>query len=118
MKFRKPSLYICGKISAPTRDEEIKNLYKFYRKEQELKKLGLKPYNPASYEVPGGDWDFYLARDLEWMYKHRTRMMMYVMPGGEESRGLRLELAWAKRLGIPVFYEAEVDSPIKYEVNK
>ncbi len=98
-------MYICGKISADTRDQEIKNIYGFFRKAEELKKLNIKAYNPAHHEIPGGDWAYYLSRDLKWMYEHRKKIMMYVLPNHEGSRGLELELAFAKELGIPIYYE-------------
>lgn len=107
MKFKKPTHYIAGKISDTTRDKEIQNIYKFYRKEQELTKLGLRCYNPARHEVPNGDWCYYLARDLRWIYEHRRGLIMYVLPNHEGSKGLQLELAFAKELGLPIFYEEE-----------
>jgi len=94
--------YLSGKITAPTRGEELANLKKFYELESELASRGIEVFNPAKLEEDGRSWEWYLARDLKWINDHRPTL--YMMEGWEESRGARLEVEFARLLGLQILY--------------
>lgn len=94
--------YLSGKITAPTREEELANLKKFYDVEHQLASRGIEVFNPAKLEQDGKSWEWYLARDLKWINDYRPTL--YMMEGWQESRGARLELAFAQLLGLNIIY--------------
>lgn len=94
--------YISGKITAPTREEEVANIKKFFDVEKQLIDRGFDVFNPARLEQEGKSWEWYLARDLKWINDHRP--IIYLMEGWEDSRGARLEVAFAQLLGLSIIY--------------
>lgn len=96
-------LYLSGKITASTPEEQRKNLDDMNRKAAELRAQGFELFNPAELEQGGFSWEDYLARDVLWIIKNRPNF--YFMRGWETSRGSRLEHALAKLLELPVEYE-------------
>ncbi len=59
--------------------------------------------------IASGDWDdietgeFWLKQDFA-VLKHCDELIVYKMPGWEDSLGVAEELEYAKSLGIPVTY--------------
>ena len=102
-------IYISGKITAPTREEELKNLEKLAQKKEELTKQGLECFNPGELEIDGDQWEFYLCKDLRWIIENRPTL--YFLDGWKESRGCRLEHEMAVQLGLPMIFENYLPSP-------
>jgi hypothetical protein len=96
-------LYISGSITAPTPTEQADNLLRFHEVAERLRKDGHDVFNPAELEVTGATWEYYLTRDLVWIYEHRPTL--YLLNGWEKSRGARLEVELAKLLGLPLINE-------------
>lgn len=90
--------YISGKITAPTREEELKNMEVFFKTEADLIARGFEVFNPARLEVDGKSWEWYLARDMKWIYENRPAL--YMLTGWQESRGARLEYQLALLLHL------------------
>jgi len=92
--------YLSGKITDVTRELEKANLQKFHDLEKELVARGFDVFNPAKLEQDGMTWEQYLSRDLLWIYDNRP--MLYLMEGWQDSRGARLEVEFAKLLGLSI----------------
>lgn len=90
--------YLSGPITAPTRQEELDNMKVFFDTEADLVARGFEVFNPAKLEVDGKSWEWYLARDVKWIYDNRPAL--YMLPGWKESRGARLEYEVAKMLHL------------------
>lgn len=97
------TLYISGAISAPTRSAERKNIRRFASVEKELTAKGYDVFNPARVTIPNATWEHYLARDLKWIYENRPTI--YLLRGWQDSRGARLEVAFAHLLGLVIMLE-------------
>lgn len=94
--------YLSGPITAPTREEELANIKKFYDLEHELLNRGFHVFNPAKLEEAGRSWEWYLARDLKWINDYRPTI--YLMDGWQNSRGARLEVEFARLLKLTILY--------------
>lgn len=97
-------IYISGSISAKTNKEVEKNLQRFIDKKEELTQLGIDAYNPAEGEPANKEWEYYLARDIDVLYK-RDFDAIYMMKGWEKSLGARLEKEVALNLRLKIIYE-------------
>jgi len=97
-------IYLSGSITDWTKRRESKNKDRFSRKAQELRDLGLEVYNPPEDEPEDHDWSWYLAYDIDWIYKNKPKIL-YLMSGWQKSRGAKLELEVALRLGMKIVYE-------------
>ena len=93
--------YLSGKITDVSRELEQANLQKFHDLERELVARGFEVFNPAKFEAKGMKWEDYLAKDLIWLFENRP-MIYLVDEHWIESRGARLEVALAHRLGLSV----------------
>ena len=93
--------YISGKISNGGAEPIEENLKRFNEVAQQLRAQGHEVFNPAELEVEGGaSWEYYLARDLKWIYENRPTL--YVLPNWKESQGARLEVEWGQLLGLDI----------------
>lgn len=95
--------YISGKISAPTEAEQKINIEVFYLVERELIARGFEVFNPARLESEGKSWEWYLSRDLKWIYDNKPAL--YMLPNWKESPGARLEYEFAKLLNLCIVEE-------------
>jgi hypothetical protein len=93
-------IYISGKISDISRERELLNMTLFNIVEEKLKEQGYEVFNPASLEVDGGTWEYYLSRDLLWIVNNRPDL--YLLANWQESKGARLEVAMAELLGLKI----------------
>lgn len=72
---------------------------------------GLKVFCPIAHshpialysKLPPTDGDFWINQDLA-VLQHCKRLLVYKMPGWEESRGVKMEIEFAERNNIPVEY--------------
>lgn len=93
-------IYISGKISDISRERELLNMTLFNIVEEKLKAQGYEVFNPASLEVDGGTWEYYLARDLLWIVQNKP--YLYLLANWQESKGARLEVEFATLLGLKI----------------
>ena len=93
-------IYISGAITAPTRAEELLNMQLFFDAEEVLKEQGYEVFNPATLEVDGGTWEYYLARDILWIIENKPDI--FLLPNWEKSKGARLEVAVAELLKLHI----------------
>ena len=97
MKNRK--IYISGRITGLDITECKKD---FALTAQCLAKLGYEPVNPFDNRLPEGSaWEQHMAVDLELL---RGCDAIFMKFGWDESRGSRLEHAFAELLGIKIVY--------------
>lgn len=94
--------YLSGKITDHNREKELENMQLFHDTEVELVKRGIDVFNPAKLETLGKSWEWYLSRDL--LYIQEKRPMIYLLDNWYESKGARLEVEWARLLGLHVLY--------------
>lgn len=99
-------IYLSGKITNSDPAIQQKNLDVFNAKAEEMRKLGLKVFNPAELETEGWAWEEYLARDVLWITQNHP--VLYQMRGWEDSLGARLEYKLALLLGLKIVKEGEV----------
>ena len=92
--------YLSGKITDSSPEQQALNMEVFFLVERELIARGFDVFNPARLEVEGKSWEWYLARDMKWIYENRPAL--YMLPGWQESRGARLEYELAKLLNLQV----------------
>lgn len=94
--------YLSGKIS--NGGSEASTFDQFNEEETRLVAEGHEVFNPAKLEVEGGaSWEWYLSRDLKYIYENRPTMFM--LKGWEQSQGARLECEFAKLLGLTIEYK-------------
>jgi len=98
-------IYLAGKITASKEVEQQQNILRFYKKADELRKLGLKVYNPCEGERPGLTHAQYLAFDLKWIHDNKPDTI-YLMKGWESSEGAQEEYETALLLGMNIIHEA------------
>lgn len=103
--FNSPQVwYISGKITDTSREKEIANLERLNVVARRFKEEGKTFFNPADLEVSGGaTWEFYLSRDLIWIYENKPHL--FVLKGWEDSRGAKLEVEFARTLNLPITFE-------------
>lgn len=94
--------YLSGKITDVSKEKEKVNIQNFFNVEKELVGRGFEVFNPASLEEEGRSWEWYLARDLKWINDNRPTL--YMLPGWEVSRGARLEVEYARLIGLRIVY--------------
>jgi hypothetical protein len=79
----------------------------FNEAERKFKAEGYEVFNPASMEQKDPrPWEWYLSRDLLWIYEHQP--VMYMLKGWETSVGARLEWQFAKRMGLRITYQDDI----------
>ena len=102
------TLYLSSPITSDSREKELENLERLALKKIELTAQGHKCFNPGELEVIGKTWEYYLAKDLVWIYENRPDL--YMMKGWETSRGCRLEHELGLQLNLTIEYELLIDS--------
>lgn len=90
------NIYLSGKI---TGDPEFRE--KFARKAEELTKQGWRVFNPAVHPDMFS-WEHFMELDLLALSKCDA---IFLLPDWKESRGAKMELDEAKRLGKRIIYD-------------
>lgn len=98
-------IYLAGAITSPDPQEQQARVLRFYRKADELRKLGLDVYNPCEGERPGLSHAQYLAFDLKWIHENKPDTI-YLMKGWEASEGAHEEYETALLLGMKIIHES------------
>lgn len=94
--------YLSGKITDVSKEKEKVNIQNFFNVEKELVERGFEVFNPARLEEEGRSWEWYLSRDLKWIGDNRPTL--YMLPGWEVSKGARLEVEYARLIGLRIIY--------------
>jgi len=95
--MKEKNIYISGKITGVENFAEI-----FASKEQELTKQGHNVFNPAKHPDMFS-WQQFMELDLKALSFCDS---IYMMKGWETSRGAKLELEEAMKLGLEIIYES------------
>lgn len=105
-------VYISGKYTG-TPSETLKYIEDAEIASVELMRLGwgtLTPHkNAGSYEKyeaanPNLTYDWFISMDLEML---RRCDAIFMLSNWTDSKGAKIELKFAKEMGIPVYYESE-----------
>jgi len=94
-------IYLSGKITDSTREQELLNMAKFFEVEDDLTKRGFNVFNPARLELENATWEYYLARDLKYIMEHKP-MIYLIHRNWVTSRGARLEVELARLLNLQI----------------
>lgn len=86
-------------ISGPMTGRPQLNYPAFFQAEEELKSYGFEISNPAQYPDNGETWAECLRRDLKDLLECDG---VATLPGWSRSKGARLEVNVARRLGMEV----------------
>ncbi len=87
-------------ISGPMTGYPECNYPAFIKAEEELRKMGYtKVINPAKINHPDTDWSNCMRRAITELMKADT---MVLLPGWDQSKGARIEMEIAIKLGMPV----------------
>jgi hypothetical protein len=95
---------LAGAITNVDPHIQQENILRFYKKADELRRLGHKVYNPCEKEPPNRSHAYYLAIDLKWIHENRPKQF-YFMKGWEQSSGAQEEHETALLLGADIIYE-------------
>lgn len=102
-------IYLASPYSAPTAEERQQRFELVCKKAAELMDQGHKIFCPIAHshpiEVHGMDHihsgEFWLEQDFA-ILEHCSMMWVYCLPGWKQSKGIKQEMDFAKRRGIPV----------------
>jgi len=107
MSTRKRVIYVAGPFRAADGWEVACNIHRAEEAARTITKLGAMPLTPhsigAHMERTETD-EFWLSGTLELM---RRCDAVYVLPGFRKSQGTLGEIEEAKRIGLPIFYQAD-----------
>lgn len=94
----KHKIYIAGKV---TGEDKLECACKFKKAKQELEALGFEAINPL--EVVG-TWDIRWEAAMKLCIIALLKCdIVYAMPCVQDSKGAKIELELARRLGIPTY---------------
>lgn len=102
-------IYLASPYSAPTPRERTRRFKKVCKKAAELMEQGLTVFCPIAHshaiETIGmddlKDGDFWLKQDFA-ILENCSKIMVYMMPGWENSYGIRREIDFAETANIPI----------------
>ncbi|WP_067923769.1 DUF4406 domain-containing protein [Alicyclobacillus shizuokensis] len=94
-------------ISGPMSGMENYNYEAFFAAEERLNEKGYEVINPARLGyVEGWSWEDYLRRDIKAMLDADA---VVVLPNWLDSKGARLEILVASKLGMPIYDEETME---------
>lgn len=78
---------------------------------------GMKVFSPIAHshpiaehgELPALDLDFWMAQDKAFL-DVCDALVVYTCDGWRESKGIAIEIEYASKIGLPVFYVSEHDN--------
>ena len=118
--LRRPLIYVAGPYSAADTYEKAANVRKAMRYMAKLWKAGWAAISPHAWSVwmerdrtlEGMSWaeafGFYLSGDFAIIKRCDA---IFLVPGWENSKGSCAEYAFARWLGMPVFFGPKIPSP-------
>jgi hypothetical protein len=81
------------------------NFPAFFAAEEALRTKGHKVLNPARNEVEGDlTWAQYMGMDMRDLMGAQA---VALLPGWENSKGARIEVAYARKMALPLFLMEE-----------
>lgn len=95
------NIYISGPITGKTRPELISS---FGVMADRIRDAGHNPIDPTDISHWGMSWGTYMRIAAEILTSGEVDAV-YMLRGWTRSKGATLEHKWAKRLGIPVYYQ-------------
>jgi len=110
MKTAKKRIFISGKVTGlPRMAVELK----FLSAEEKLSTPGTKVFNPVRHIAPETSWEAAMEVCLSYIKHEATHI--YMLDNWRDSRGAKLELKEARRLGRVILWEKmERGHPINY----
>lgn len=95
-------IYISGKISGTDLTETRK---RFAAVAKAMKRIGVEPVNPLENGLTEHDtWEAHIAKDIADLLQCKA---IYMLQGGQESKGARIDHYIATEIGMPIMYEIE-----------
>ena len=95
-------IYISGKISGTDLTETRK---RFAAVAKAMKRIGVQPVNPLENGLTEHDtWEAHIAKDIADLLQCKA---IYMLQGGQESKGARIDHYIATEIGMPIMYEIE-----------
>lgn len=104
-------VYVAGAISAPNIEMGLRNIRKGILMGAELLNLHYSPYIPhLDYQLNLIQDDIHI--DVETYYRHDLEWLglcdcMLVLPDWKNSKGVKAEIEFAKKKGIPIYFSKE-----------
>ena len=92
---RKPVAYLAGPVTGRPR----RNLWAFLAYQEYLERQGRQVVNPLHLVRPSASW---LGAMMRCLWHVSLCDELWLLPGWERSRGARLELRYARALGVRV----------------
>ncbi len=92
---RKPVAYLAGPVTGRPR----RNLWAFLAYQEYLERQGRQVVNPLALVRPSASW---LGAMVRCLWHVALCDELWLLPGWERSRGARLELRYARALGVRV----------------
>jgi hypothetical protein len=102
-------------IAGPMTGKKNHNYPAFFRAEKRLNEYGIKTINPARLNAAGEDWHLCLRNDLKHIVNQCNQIAL--LDDWHESKGARLELAVAIRLGMSII-SAKTLKPLNITLDK
>lgn len=101
-------VYVAGKYTAETRTQEVQNISRALAAGCSLAAAGWHPIVPHVSGSHRVDWETAMSRyflTIRGMDPKQDALVL--LPGWEDSRGARAEVALAEELGLPVLTVAK-----------
>lgn len=103
-------VYLCSPYSSPDPEVREQRYQAAVKMSIDLWKDGIPTYSPIQFSHPvalevgnGLDWKTWQFFDLRMM-EACDEVWIYMLPGWEESIGIRAEIEHARKIGKPVKY--------------
>lgn len=107
----KPFTYLAAPYSHAERDVRVFRFNEINKFAAELMRAGELVYSPISHTHPiaeAGDlprgWEYWERYDTAFI-EHSRRIVVLMLPGWVESKGVTAEIGIAERLGTPVTFK-------------
>lgn len=101
--------YLASPYSHPSPSVQLSRYRKACQVAANLMRKGIYVYSPIVYGYPltrygvPGDWDFWAEYD-EAMLRRCDELIVLMLDGWDESKGVQREIEIARKIGIPVKY--------------
>ena len=104
-------IYLASAYSHPDPEVRLMRYWAAVKKAAELMKAGENIFSPIAHTHEIGlilgdsvDHSFWMAQDKE-ILRRCDKLLVLLLPGWSESKGVAEEIEFARSIGIPVEYE-------------